>query len=493
MSCLAQKAGRAALWQIAGGGWQTLVRLGASIYLARALKPSDFGLFGMALLYQELLLTALSMGFGTGLIVKKDLTDDDLSTCFWLSCIVRITIFLAVFLSAPIAALFWKEPRVEPVIRVISFTLLIQIIGIVPETIAAKNLEFKKINIIRGLAIFLESLTAVVLVALTNLTYWALVIAMMVNALFYNVSLWLSTKCWLPRVTFHKDAFRYLFRFGVYTWLFSITNYLKQNLDYFLVGRLLGSYKLGLYEFAYRLPHLVFDRISRPVGAVVFPALSKVQDDNEKIFQGYVKAVKFVTLITFPMLFGLAAVADVLVPVLWGDQWLPIIRPLQILSLCAALRCLFQPMGSIFYSKNRPDIPFKISMATLVFTVITVGLLGYFYGLIGVAIGMLLSVLPDFVFLWFAFRFMLNVKLFKLFKLLYPILAASLLCAIFAFLTIKLSLILDWSLKVILTLSVFSGALIYFLCLLFLFPSLINEILRNVELIFGEKFKFSKL
>ncbi|AEH45614.1 putative lipopolysaccharide biosynthesis protein [Thermodesulfatator indicus DSM 15286] len=59
------KAGRAALWQVAGGGWQTLVRLGASIYLARALKPSDFGLFGMALLYQELIVMALSMGFGT--------------------------------------------------------------------------------------------------------------------------------------------------------------------------------------------------------------------------------------------------------------------------------------------------------------------------------------------------------------------------------------------------------------------------------------------
>ena len=92
MSSLTQRAGRAALWQIAGGGWQTLVRVGASIYLARVLKPSDFGLFGMAFLYQELLVTALSIGCGTGLIVKKDL-DEDLSTSFWLSCTVRTIIF----------------------------------------------------------------------------------------------------------------------------------------------------------------------------------------------------------------------------------------------------------------------------------------------------------------------------------------------------------------------------------------------------------------
>ena len=484
---LGQKAGRAAIWQVAGGGWQTIVRLGASMYLARALKPSDFGLFGMALLYQQLLVTALSLGFGTGLIVKKNLTEEDLSTSFWLSCAVRVTVFLAVFLTAPLAAMFWKEPRVEPIIRVISLTLLISLIGTIPGTLATKNLEFKKINIIRGLAILLESSTAVALVALTHLTYWALVIGMMVNVVFYNLTLWLATGAWRPRLTFHKDAFRYLFRFGFYTWLFSITNYLKQNVDYFLVGRLLGTYKLGLYEFAYRLPHLVFDRISRPVGDVVFPALSKVQDDNEALFRGYVTAVKYVCLICWPILFGLIAVADILVPTLWGDQWLPIITPLRILCLAAALKCLSQPLGYLFHSKNRPDLPFKVSFLELLLTIIVVLFFSYFFGLLGVSLGMFISVFPSLLAIWYAFYVLLrksfSVFLYELFSVFF----SSLSCAILAFLINRLLLFYSEASTIILLFSIIVGALFYLFIIFLLFKSLARDIFCKLEKILGVK------
>jgi len=486
------KAGRAALWQILGGGWQTLVRLGASVFLARALKPSDFGLFGMALLYQELMVSALSLGFGTGLIVKKYLSDEDLSTSFWMSCIIRLILFSIIFFSAPLAGKLWNNPRVIPIIRIISLTLLIQLISLVPGTLAIKNLKFLKINIIHGISILLESLVAILLAFFANLACWALVVGMLVNAIFYNICLWVSEGFWLPKLVLRRNAFKYLFRYGIYTWAFSVTNYLKQNIDYFMVGRMLGSYQLGLYEFAYRIPHLVFSRISQPVGAVIFPALSKIKDNNERIFAGYVKTVKFVTLVAFPVLFGLAAVADILVPVLWGNQWLPIVRPLQILSFCAAMRCLFQPMGSIFYCKNRPDIPFKVSVLTLIFTAIFVSVLGYFYGLVGVAIGMLLSVFPSFFVLWFAFRFMLKVSLFDFFKVLYPIVFSSLLCAISAYYAIRIFLAFHFDVKIILALAIFLGALVYVLSLFFLFPAIVKELLENVNMIFGNKFLASK-
>jgi len=302
---------------------------------------------------------------------------------------------------------------------------------------------------------------------------------------FYSVCLWISEKCWLPNLVFNRKVFKYLFRFGFHTWAFSIANYLKQNIDYFIVGRFLGSYKLGLYEFAYRIPHLVVERISRPVGEVVFPALSAVQEDNEKIYNGYVKAVKFVILITFPMLFGLAAVADIVVPVLWGNQWLPIIKPLQILCVCAALRCLFQPAGSIFYCKNRPDLQSKIGIVTLIFTAISVAILGHFYGLIGVAIGMLLSCLPSFVVLWYVFHTLLQVNLFRFIKELWPVILASLLCAAGAYFCKKLFIILSLDIKIVLLGSIFSGILSYLLCIFVLFRSLVKEIHKNVKLIFG--------
>ncbi len=482
---LAQRAGRSALWQIVGGGWQTLVRLGASIYLARALRPSDFGLFGMALLYQEFLITALSLGFGSGIIVKKEISEDDLSTAFWLSCTVRFIIFLAIFLSAPLAAYFWKEPRVEPVVQIISFIPLLQILGLIPQTLASKHLQFKKINIIRGIAILLESTTAIILVAFTGLTYWALVIGMIVNTLFYNLVLWFSMGRWFPKFAFHKDSFRYLFRFGFYSWLFGITNYLKQNVDYFLVGRLLGSYQLGLYEFAYRLPHLVLDRISRPVGEVLFPTFSEVQDDNEKLFNNYVNAVKYVCLICYPILFILAGTSDIVVPLFWGNQWLPIVIPLQILCICAALKLLDQPTGYIFYCKNRPDIPYKISLIVLIFTIIVVGLLGHFYGLLGVAFGMLLSVLPSFVVLFLTFFYLLKVNPFRFFLLLLPIFISSL-CSYLVVLTVKkILLVIELKFFTVLISSSLLGLVVYLSFISILFPIIRKEIVQKIKIIFN--------
>ncbi len=480
---LTQRAGEAALWQILGGGWQTIVRMGASVFLARALKPSDFGLFGMAILFQEFLLNITALGMGAGIIAKKEVSKDDLNTCFWTIACVRIFLFLLAFLGAPLAALFFKEPRLVGVVRVSSFCFLIHLFGIVPNILLSKELRFKTLNIINGISVLFESFVAVFLALTTDLAYWSLVIAMLVNAIFSNLIIFIFVN-WVPNFKFDKESFHYLFRFGIHGLGFSITNYLKQNLDYLLVGRILGTYQLGLYEFAYKIPHLVVARISRPVGAVVFPSLAKIQKDNEKIFNGYVMIVKFVTLIAFPVLFGLLALADILVLVLWGDQWLPIIRPMQILCLCAALRCIVQPLGAIFLCKNRPDIPNITSFVELIVTAITVSIMGYFWNITGIAIGMLLSVLPSFIVLYIGFR-LIKANIFRFFISIFKTFFTALLCGIFVWFVKKTLLYLNLNLVTILSLSVVSGGIIFLILVLFFFKDelfLLKNILFNCKL-----------
>jgi len=481
---LEAKTARSAIWQILGGGWQTLVRLGASVFLARALRPSDFGIFGMAILFQEFLLHIGSFGVGAGIIAKQQVTQKDLDTCFWIMLIFRVFLFFLAYIGAPLAASFFKEPRLVAVIRVVSLCFIVEVVGMVPNLILTKDLRFSLITIIQAISTFLGSLSAVILALFANLAYWSLAISTLFSSLCLNLLFVFFSK-WFPRFNFDWRSFRYLSRFGCFSLGFAISNYLRQNLDYLLVGRLLGSYQLGLYEYAYRIPHLVFDRISRPVGSVIFPALSQVQDDNRKIFSGYLKAVKFVSLIAFPLLFGLAAIADILVPVMWGDQWLPIIVPLQILCVAAAVKCLFQPVGSIFYCKNRPDIPFKISLISLFLTAFSVGVLGYFYGLNGVAVGVLVPVFPSYLILQYVFRRVLGVNLFELFRVVFPVLVSSLLCASFAFLVKKLFIIFGINLILILIISIFSASVVYFFSLLFLFRSFFLEILDLFSVVSG--------
>ncbi len=489
------KAARSAVWQILGGAWQTLVRFIASIFLARLLHPSDFGIFGMAIIFQEFLLHIGSFGVGAGIIAKKQVTKKDLDTCFWMIFVVRLFLFIFAYLCAPLLSSFFGEPRLVPVIRTVSLCFLIEVVGIIPKLILIKHLRFSLLNMIQAVSVFLESVLAVILAFFVGLAYWALVLALLISCVSFNLLLLVFSK-WFPGFNLGWNSFRYFSRFGFFSFCFSISNYLRQNLDYLLVGRLLGPYELGLYEYAYRIPHLVFDRVSRPVGSVVFAALAKVQDDNRKIFSVYLKSVKFVALVAFPLLFGLAVLADMLVPVLWGDQWLPIVTPLQILCLVSAMHCLFQPIGSIFYCKDRPDIPFKISLVSLFFTGLSVGILGYFYGLNGVAVGMLVPVFPSFLFLYYVFRRVLGVNLFELFRVVFPVLASSFLCALFAFFVKNLLFAFDVNLVLILIVSVLVGSLVYICSLLFLFRSFFLEILDLFALASGIELNndfFSKL
>lgn len=480
---LTQSAGRSILWQIVGGGWQALVRIGASVFLARALQPIDFGIFGMAILVKEFVGSVGALGMGTGLVAKKEVTDDDLCTSFWSMAAMRLIMFAGMFAGAPLAAGWLEDPRIVDVVRAVSFIFLIMIIQESSYTLLVKELRFRAINTIGGIGIVLQSGIAVFLAINTDLGYWALVLAMLVFAVFSSLTTFVVAG-WRPRFRFSRESFRYLFRYGINGLGFSIVNYLTQNLDYLLVGRVLGARALGLYEFAYRIPHMIQENVVKPVGSVVLPTLSKVQESNERLIAGYIKTVKFVALMAFPALAGLAVVADVAVPVLWGDQWVSIVTPLRILCLCAALRILPQPSGAVLYCKNRPDIPFKISLVGLVWTAAAVGGLGYVFGLNGVAWGMLLSVLPSFAAVIISFR-LTDSSTLRLAEAVWPVVAMTAVCALAAFGAKVGVLGAGWPLIVVLSLSVVAGAVAYPLALLLLFPTIGAEILSTFEDVAG--------
>jgi len=480
VNSLRRTFGRAAVWQVLAGGWQALVRLGASTILARTLAPSDFGLFGMALLITELVSYLGSLGMTGGVIAKKDAGDKELNTCFWTMAGVKVFLFVLAFAFAPLASVLMKEPRIEAIIRVVSWTFIISISSIVGSAILAKNLEYGKISIVNAVAIFLESSLAVYLAKTTNLGYWALVYPMLVSSLFINLSILIVSK-WLPKFIFDKECFRFQFKFGIHGLGFNIANYLHQNLDYIIVGRLMGTNALGLYEYAYRIPHIILDGLARPVGGVVFPALAKVQDDDNALIKGYVETVRYVTLVAFPLLGGLAAIAEPLVLLLWGEKWRSIIVPLQILCLCAALRCCVQSIGAVFLCKHRPEIPFKQSVISCLATALFVSLGIWFFGLIGVALGMLFSTFSYIYAFILAFN-ITSTSPVTFFKVLVPSSVSTILSSLSAYLC-NYILFDIYNPYIVVISSVLIGVVAYTGSYYFLFKNSLNNILQEMKFI----------
>lgn len=441
---LARSAGRGALWQVGGAWLQTAIQMGSSAVLARVLFPRDFGTLGMALLAQGLIVRLGSLGSTAGVIAKKDVDQTDLSTAFWTSAMVQGGMFLLALLGAPLLAWAFtplgsvvEDPDVVFdragliwVMRAVAVMFLFNAVGSISAALLRKGLRFGTLKIIE-LGAFVVQTGITIYLALVLRNYWALVIGMLIGGLLQAAATVIVAR-WLPSFAFSGSSFRYMFRFGANEFGTNMLNYFLHNIDYMLVGKMFGTAVLGLYEFAYRIPHLALNRLSGPINAVMFPTMAQVNDDDHRLARGYVKVVHYISLIAFPVLGGLAAVARPTVATLWGEKWLPIVPALQILCVSAALRCIVSPVGTIFLCKNRPDIPFKLSIAVFAWTAVAVAALGMSFGhlwgtqaaLNGVALGMVLSVLPTYFTLWLAFR-MVRQPMSMLGRALWPPVAVT--------------------------------------------------------------------
>src|SRR5262249_36314737 len=136
-------------------------------------------------------------------------------------------------------------------------------------------------------------------------------------------------------------------------------NYLSERLDQLLIGTLLGARSLGFYNFAFNLTGRPIWRINPILTRVAFPIFSAVQHDREKLRRGYLRLLSLLTTINAPLLIGLATLAPVAVPLVFGRKWTDSIILIQILSLVTLSRSVGNPIGSLQLAKGRADLGFK--------------------------------------------------------------------------------------------------------------------------------------
>jgi len=173
-------------------------------------------------------------------------------------------------------------------------------------------------------------------------------------------------KQWKPSFHFdRKDLHGYL-SFGIYQMGDRTANYFNVYLIQILLGAMLGAKALGYYTLA-------FDTIFKPTMAiapvltrVAFPVFSKIQENMLRMKRGYLKLLQLLSLVNFPVTFGMAAVAPLAVPVIYGEKWIPSVVLIQILALAAVLRSMGSPQSSLLLSKGKADWGFYWSVGTMI-------------------------------------------------------------------------------------------------------------------------------
>jgi PST family polysaccharide transporter len=233
---------------------------------------------------------------------------------------------------------------------------------------------------------------------------------------------------WRPRLEFHADKFRELFRFSRNLYADNFIRYFNANTDFLLTGRLLGARALGFYQLAYNLPHIVLTHFSETVSEVLFPLYCRVQDDHARFRRGFMTTVRFIALVTFPCMAGLAVVAPEFVRAVYGPNWDPAILPMQMLCLAAAANAVFNPTGALCHSKGRPDIGLKWNALMLPVTVMALAV-GSRWGVVGIAATMSAVALCSILVVRIALR-LIQLGLTDFFRALSPAIAGSLVMAL---------------------------------------------------------------
>jgi O-antigen/teichoic acid export membrane protein len=354
--------------------------------LARLLSPSDFGLMGMIMVVIGFAQLFADMGISNAIIYRQDATRNQLSSLYWLNILAGTAIFLIVCISTPLVVAFYHEPRLSNLIYLSSLIFLITPVGQQFQILLQKGLQFNQLAKIEIMSSFANSVSAIAL-AILGMGVFSLIWGQLVGTSLRVLLLsWWGWRNWRPRLHFSKQDLKGYISFGLYQMGEKAVNYFNSNLDYLLIGSLLGAKALGYYTLAYNLVLRPSQRINPVITRVAFPVFSKVQNNTEKLKRGYLKVLQLLSTINFPLMAGLAVVASVAVPLIFGEQWLPSIILIQILTIVGLLSSTVNPVGSLLLSKGRADLGFKWNLALMITQIPGLYLGAKLGGAVGVAI-----------------------------------------------------------------------------------------------------------
>lgn len=376
-------------WQFATVFGKYMLQFLVVAVLSRLLSPEDFGVVGQAMIFIGLANLFSDIGVAPALIQRKTISDAHIRVAFTFSVFTGLIMAGIAWLTAWIPAIVFRNPALEPLLQLLSVTLLFKSIGITATCLLMRRLDFRRWFWIYIGAYVVGSATVGVGMALAGYGAWALAWAYVTQDALSCLIL-LAVVRHPMRFLFARAEARQLLGFGVGMTLSRLTHYATENLDRFVVGRWLGAAPLGLYTRAYELLTVSNGTFAQVLGRVLFPAFSKMQDQPERLWSVYLRAVSTVSLVAFPICTGLAVAAPEAVRFVFGPHWDDAVLPLQILcaggvfwAVTTISDAMVQALGAVYGIFWR-----RVVLSTAIFAG---ALIGSQQGIAGVAGGVAVS------------------------------------------------------------------------------------------------------
>lgn len=360
---------------VTGIFWSSIERFSAQgiqfiigVIIARLLLPEDYGLIGMLTIFMAISNTFIDSGFSTALIQKKDRDEKDFSTVFYFNIVVAIIVYLLLFLISPLIASFYKQPILVSLTRAIGLTIVINSFAVVQRARFTINMDFKTQTKASVISVSLSGIVGVYM-AFNGYGVWALVVQAVLRAFVEFVLLWYFSK-WLPREGFHRQRFKSLFSFGSKLLASALLNTIYQNIYLIVIGKVFSTSDLGYYTNAKQFRDFPSSNITGILQRVTFPLLSVLQDDDNKLKDAYRKMIKMSALAVFPLMIGLATLADPFIRIVLTEKWINTVWMLQLLCFSGMLYPIHALNLNILNVKGRSDLFLRLEIIKKAITTI---------------------------------------------------------------------------------------------------------------------------
>lgn len=380
-----------------------ILAFGRIAILARILTPAQFGLFGIAALVLSLLETFTETGINVFLLQQKKNIDEFINTAWFISILRGFVISLLIFLSASAISGFFGFPNSINLLRLISFVPLIR--GFINPSIVKyqKELKFNKEFKLRTI-LYLTDALIVVTVAFITKSASSLVWGLIGSSILEVILSFIYMK---PRPSIKVDSrqFRLILSRGKWVTSYGIFDYLYQNIDDAIVGKLLGTSPLGFYQVAYKISSLPVSEVAEVFSKVTTPIYVKLSGDTERLKRAFIK-----TMVTSGILMILVSLIIIVFPrnivlVVLGEKWLLTVPILRVLAIFGVLKGIVGIPLSLFLAKEKQEYVAAVTFSTLITLTVTIFPFIRLYGVIGAAYSAVFgSVVGFFLAVFFTYR-----------------------------------------------------------------------------------------
>lgn len=479
MDDLKKKTLNGLIWKFSERICAQLVTFIVSIILARILLPEDYGAIALVMVFISIADVFVSSGFGSALIQKKDADQVDFSSVFYFNLGFSIIVYIILFIIAPFISSFYNMQVLSSVLRVLGLKIPLAAINSVQSAYISRHMLFKKF-FLATLGGTIGSAVVGIIFAYNGYGVWALVAQYLFNSVVDTIILWFTVK-WRPKKIFNFKRLKPLLNFGWKLLASKLVNEVISQLRNLIIGKVYTSSDLAYYNKGVSFPNLILTNINASITAVVYPAMSKLQDNSDRFKKYLLKSISYSTFIIAPIMMGMFIVSDNIIELLLTDKWMFCVPYVQI----ACLYSVFQPLTTMnleaINAIGRSDLDLKFAIIKRGLAIILI-ILTVKYGVFVMALTDIIVTIVAVILNSTVNKKLFNITLLEYINSFMPHILRSTVMSIGIWIITR-SILINYtkSLLITLILQVFIGIFIYILLCAFTRCKEFNEIIVKIK------------